>query len=459
MTNKSNSMTETKSMSERLFKHYFMPMRSVSWYKGKGNLKILVKGEGVRVTDSEGKTYIDGASGWQYGAVGHGRTEIGDAIRRQIGEISIVAPEFANLREIELAEKIASLAPGDLTKCSFCNSGSEAVETALKMVRQYHVLNNEPRRHKIITRRGSYHGTTWATMNLTGVYRDALALFEPAMPQVVRVPPPYCYRCELGLEYPSCGLQCAKEIERVIQVEGEGTVAAVVGEPISHSNYVAVPPDEYWPMVRDICNRYGVLLVNDEVIVGFGRTGKWFASEHWNYLPDIIDFAKGVTSGYIPLGGAIATTNVAKVIESSGDIGFFHFPTWGGSPNASAGALANIAIIERENLLENSAKMGEYLLEGFKDRLLHYPIVGEVRGKGLLVGIEMVADKKTRALFPPEADFAYRSFRAMEENGLLARDFISTIILTPPLPINKGECDEIIDIMDRTISGLAKDFG
>ena len=387
---KTTAITNTEAIRKKVFEYYFMPMRSISWYRGKGNLKILVKGEGIRVTDSEGNTYIDGASGWQYGAVGHGRTEIGDAIRAQIDEISIVAPEFANLREIELAEKIASLTPGDLTKCSFCSSGSEAVETALKMARQYHVLNAEPRRHKIITRRGSYHGTTWATMNLTGVYRDALSFFEPAMPQVIRVFPPYCYRCDFGLTYPACDLQCAKEIERVIQVEDETTISAVVGEAISHSNYVAVPPDEYWPLVREICNRHGILLIDDEVIVGFGRTGKWFCCEHYNYLPDILTFAKGITSGYIPCAGAIATPKVAKVIESSGDIGLMHFPTWGGNPNACAGALANIAIIEREKLVENSAEMGKYLLEGFKDCLMSYPIVGDVRGKGLLVGVEMV---------------------------------------------------------------------
>ena len=446
-------------LQERVFKHLFMPLRSVNWYKGKGNLKILVKGEGVRVTDLEGKTYIDGAAGWQYGAVGHGRTEIGDAIRRQIDEISIAAPEFANLREIELAEKLAEITPGDLTKCSFCNSGSESVETALKIAKQYHILNGEPRRHKVITRRGSYHGVTWATMNLTGCYRDILSFFEPALPQVLRVFPPYCYRCDFELIYPGCGLQCAKELERVIKVEGAGTVSAVVGEPISHSNYVTVPPPEYWPMVRDICNQHGVLLVNDEVIVGFGRTGKWFCCEHWDYLPDIINFAKGMTSGYIPCAGAITTPKVAKVIESSGDIGLLHFPTWGGSPNACAGALANITIIERENLVENSARMGEYILEGFKDRLYRYPIVGDIRGKGLLLGVEMVADKKTKAFFAPEVEFAYRAYAKLEQEGMLARDFESTIILTPPLCLTKDDADEIIDIMDRVVGELAKDLG
>lgn len=450
---------EIEKMREKVFKHIFMPMRSVNWYQEVGHLKILVKGEGIRVTDIEGKTYIDGASAWQYGAVGHGRTEIGDAIKKQIEVLAFAAPEYANLREIELAEKLAELTPGDLTKVSFCNSGSESVETAMKIAKQYHVLNGQPRRHKIITRRGSYHGATWATMNLTGVYRNALSFFEPAMPQVVRVSNPYCYRCDFKLTYPSCGLLCAQEIEEVILTEGPETISAVIGDTVSHSNYVAVPPPEYWPMVRTICDKYGVLLINDEVICGFGRTGKWFACSHWDVVPDIMTFAKGITSGYIPCAGAIATTKVAKVVESSEELGLINFPTWGGNPNSCAGALANIAIIEREKLVGNSATQGNYMLEGFKDRFSNYPIVGDIRGIGLLLGIEMVADKKTKALFPPEVKFPFRAFAKLESEGMLARDFESTILLTPPLCITKSDTDEIINIMDRVVTGLAKDLG
>jgi len=448
---------EVERIRKRVFKHIFTSNRSIPWLRGPGHFKVFVKGDGIRVTDIEGRSYIDGAAGWQFGAVGHGRTEIADAIRNQAAKLAIVAPEFINIRCLELAEKLAEITPGDLTKAAFCSSGSEAVETAMKMAKQYHMLNGEPRRYKVISRRGSYHGVTWGAMSIQGVYRDRLSYFEPMVPMAIRVAPPYCYRCDYGLKYPSCDLQCARDIERVIVNEGPEVISAVIGEPVSHSCYVSVPPPEYWPMVRSICDKYGVLLINDCVITGFGRTGKWFSCEHWDCLPDIMSFAKGVTSGYIPLGGVITTPKIASKFEE--DTQFANFPTWGGNPVSSAGALANIAIIEREKLVENSAKMGKRLLEGFKEHLLRHPIVGDIRGIGLMIGVEMVADKKTKEFFKPELRFTDRVFDKLESNGLLARDFKTTIILTPPLCISKSEVDEIIVIMDKVVGELAKNLG
>jgi adenosylmethionine-8-amino-7-oxononanoate aminotransferase len=448
-----------EEVREKVFKHIFMPYRSLPWYKEPGRIKVIVKGEGIRVTDIQGKTYIDGAAGWQFGLVGHGRTEIGDAIRNQAAELAIVAPEFVNIPAVRLAEKLAEITPGNLAKVTFCNSGSEAVESGMKIAKQYHVLNGEPRRHKIIARRGSYHGVTWGSMSLLGVYRNFVSYFEPVMPQTIRVFPPYCYRCDFGLSYPDCNLQCAQEIERIIVNEDPQTISAVVGDTVSHSNGVIVPPPEYWPMVRSICDKYGVLLINDEVICGFGRTGKWFGCEHWDYLPDVIAFAKGITSGYIPCAGAITTPEIATIVESGSEIGLVNFPTWGGNPDSAAGALANIAIIEREKLVENSAKMGKYLLEGFNDRLYRHPIVGDIRGIGLMLGVEMVADRKTKAPFPPEVEFFNRAYKKLEDNGMLARDFQSTIILTPPLCLSKDDADEIIAKMDKIVGGLADDLG
>ena len=456
---KLKEFSDTEGMREDVFKHLFMPARTLSWFREPGHLKFMVKGEGVRITDSEGKTYLDGAAGWQFGAVGHGRIEIGDAIRDQIKDLAIVAPEFANIPATKLAKKLAEITPANLTKTAFCNSGSEADETAMKIAKQYHVLNGEPRRHKIISRRGSYAGWTWAGMSVGGVYRNAFSYFEPMVPMALRVAPPYCYRCDFGLSYPTCELQCAKEIERVIVNEGPENISAVLGEPISHSNFVAIPPNEYWPLVRSICDKYGVLLINDEVITGFGRTGKWFACQHWDYSPDIICFAKGMSSGYIPAAGAITTAKIAEKVESGPFMGLVSFPTWGGNPVSSAGALANIAVIERENLVDNSARMGKYLLEGFKDRFSQRTIVGDIRGLGLLVGIELVADRKTKAYFDSKLNMVYRLFEKMESKGLLTRDFESTIILTPPLCITKSDLDEMIDILDDVISEVAKELG
>jgi len=450
---------ENEKLREDVFKHQFMPYRPLSWFRKPGHLKFIVKGEGVRVTDSEGKTYLDGAAGWQFGAVGHGRTEIGDAISNQIKDVAIVAPEFANVPAAKLAKKLSEITPANLTKIAFCNSGSEADETALKIAKQYHVLNGEPRRHKVISRRGSYAGWTWACMSVAGVYRDSFAYFEPMVPMALRVAQPYCYRCDFGLSYPACELQCAKEIEHVIVNEGPENISVVMGEPVSHSSHVAIPPKEYWPLVRSICDKYGVLLFNDEVITGFGRTGKWFACQHWDYSPDIICFAKGMSSGYIPAGGAATTAKIAEKIESGPYERLVSFPTWGGNPVSSAGVLANIAIIERENLVDNSAKMGKYLADGLRDRLLRHAIVGDIRGIGLLVGVELVADKKTKAYFDSELDISSLLFEKMEGKGLLVRDFESTILLTPPLCVTKTDCDEMINIIGEVISELAKELG
>ncbi|MCP4629372.1 MAG: aspartate aminotransferase family protein [bacterium] len=444
---------------DKIFNHLFLPIRPVSWYKEPGRLKVLTKGDGVHVTDIDGNTYLDGAAGWQYGNVGHGRKEIGEAIKKQIEELAIVAPEFGNIPCANLAEKIAQLAPGDLTKVAFCNSGSEAVETAMKIAKQYHVLNGDPGRFKVISRRGSYHGITWGCMSLMGKMRDMLSQFEPMVPMAIRVPAVYCYRCDYGLSYPSCNLQCAREIERVIENEGSNVISAVIADSASHCTNVTMPPPEYWPLVRSICDKHGVLIIDDEVVVGFGRTGKWFCYEHFNFTPDILCFAKGVTSGYIPLAGAIATTAVASKIDSGTDFGLANLPTWGGNPVSAAGALANIAIMERENLVENSAEVGKHMLEGLQDRLGDHRIVGDIRGLGLMLGVEMVADKKTKAVFSDVDAFVNKAYELMEAYGLIGRDFDTTIVLTPPLNLSKGDADEMVKIIGNIVDDLAKFVG
>lgn len=445
-----------KEATEAAFKYTFIPLRPVTWLRDGEHLKIFVKGDGVRLTDINGKVYIDGAAAWQYGNVGHGRTEIGDAIRDQIAELAIVAPEFINIPRLKLAMKLAEITPGTLTKVAFANSGSEAVEIALKIAKQFHVLNGDLTRFKVIARRGSYHGVTWGAMSVQGALKPLLRYFEPLVPMSRHVAQPYCYRCDYGLEYPSCDLLCAKEIENVIQFEDPMTVSAVLGEPVSHSSNVAIPPPEYWPMVRAICSRYGVLLINDEVITGFGRTGKWFGSMHYDYQPDIIDFAKGVTSGYIPMGGAITTPEIANKFDDSP---FMGLSTWGGNPPSSAAALTNIAIMERENLVENAAKIGKYMLEALKDRLSNSPIVGDIRGLGLMLCVELVADKKTKAFFKPEQNVADRIQDQMEKEGLLSRLFATNIVFSPPLCLSKDDVDEIVTIVGRITDEVTKSLG
>ena len=447
---------EAVELRDEWLEHVFVPLRSTEWLRKEGHYRTFVKGRGVRVTDSLGKTFIDGASGWQYGAVGQGRTEIGEAMLAQMDEVAVVAPEYCAIPVMKLAAKIAELTPGDLSRVAFCSTGSEAVETALKMAKQYHVRQGEPMRHRVIARHGSYHGWTYGCMSVCGNRGLPIKEFEPLAPIGRFVHQPYCYRCELGLDYPSCDVRCARDIETLIQFEGPETVSAVLAEPISHACYVAVPPAEYWPIVRSICDKYGVLLIVDEVITGFGRTGKWFAISHWDVVPDIMTVAKGLTSGYIPAAGTIATTSVSNAFIGGDETPFYQIATWGGSPIAAAGALANIAIIERENLVENSAKMGRVLLDGL-DSLREYPIVGDVRGLGLCACIELVADKKSKAGFAPELAVIDRIYEGIEEGGLLAREFGSNILLTPPLPISQGEVEEVVAILDRVIATIAQE--
>jgi len=452
---KKEPTNEEEQIRKETFEHLIYPYRSREFLQKPGGLKTFIKGEGVRLTDIEGRTFINGAAAWQFCDVGDGRIEIGDAIRNQIVELVGVAAEYNNIPRVRLAAKLAELVSGNLSKVAFCNSGSEAVETALKMARQYHVLNGEPTRFKVIARRGSYHGWTWGVMSIGGAIRNLIADFEPLGLMTRHVAQPYCYRCDYGLQYPGCNILCAKEIENVIKFERPNTFSAVIGEVVSHSANVCPPPAEYWPMVRSICDKYELLLIDDEVITGFGRTGKWFGYMHYDYVPDILTFAKGVTSGYIPLGGAITTPKIASKFE--GSVPFSSFPTWGGNPVSASGALANIAIIEREKLVENSARMGVYLLEGLRN-LLKYPIVGDVRGIGLMCAVEMVADKKTKAFFKPELGIHERVFAKMEKEGLLCREFETTIILTPPLCITKNDIDEIVVIMEKVISEVGKEL-
>lgn len=451
-------MEDTNKMREQALEHVFVAMRATDWLREAGHLKTFVKGSGVRITDMEGKTFIDGAAGWQFGAVGHGRTEIADAVRDQMLDIAISAPEFTNIPEIKLATKIAELAPGDLNKVAFCNSGSEAVETGMRLAKEYHLHGGQQRKHKVIARRGSYHGWTWGAMTVNGARWLAFQDFEPLVPMGRFVTQPYCYRCDFNMEYPGCGVQCAKEIETVIKFENPETVSAVIGEPVSHSTPAAVPPPEYWPMVREICDKYDVLLINDEVITGFGRTGKWFACMNWNIVPDIITFAKQVTSGYVPMGGAITTKRVAAKFEGGDDKKYFQISTFGGNPSSSVAALTNVGIIEREGLVQNSAEVGKYLLDGLQG-LRKSPIVGDVRGLGLFCAVEMVADKTTKAHFENEKQVSDKITHALEQEGLLARAFGTTVVFTPPLCLSKSDAEEIVGIMERVVSAVAKGEG
>ncbi len=450
---------EVKNLQESALEHLWVYLREPSDMAEKGDPTIFVSGKGVHVTDALGNTSIDGMSGLWLKNVGYGRTEIADAAYQQMLKLTYMPLGTTTEPTVRLAEKVASITPGDLSRCFFTSGGSEANETAMKLSRAYFKRVGEPTRYKFISRKGSYHGATFGTLALGGTAGFPKSDFEPLLGDSYHVPQPNPYRCEFGGETPEeCAELCVAAIENEIKFQGPQTVAAVVAEPVSSPFGAVVPGPNYWPMLREICDRYGVLLIADEVITGFGRTGKMFACEHWGITPDMMTVAKGITSGYIPMGGAILRKPIADAFVGSPGAAFRHVITFGGHPVAAAAALKNIEIIEREGMVENSASMGAYLLDGLKELKEKHRIIGDVRGLGLMCGMELVKDRETKESFPPEADLATRLTQGFSDNGVLLRGGDAMNIM-PPLCVTSGEIDEILLVMDRVIGDTAKDLG
>ena len=446
MVDTENIETLRKSALEHLWMH------NQDWVEMAEEIgpSIMVGGEGIRVTDAEGKTWIDVHGGYASVNVGYGRTEIADAAREQMLKLSYFPQGTTTEPLVKLAEKLAQIAPGSLERSWPVTGGSEANETAIKIARAYHKRMGEPGRYKIISRRGSYHGALGAVMWMGGG-ADRTDI-EPAFPGMIYGPQPNPYRCELGGETPSeCATRCAEAIEKLILDHGPKTIAAMIAEPVASTP--AVPGDEYWPMIRQICDKYGVLLISDEVICGFGRTGKMFAMEHFDVVPDIMTVAKGVISSYLPLAAAIATREVADVF-AGGDNIFRQALTFGGHPVTAAAALKNIEIIENEGMVQNSADTGEYFLDQLEQLMDEHPIIGDVRGIGLLVGIEIVADRESKITFPAELKIGKRLTQKFRKNGLILKAGPSTIGMGPPLCTTPSDVDDIVAAMDRAIGEL-----
>jgi adenosylmethionine-8-amino-7-oxononanoate aminotransferase len=433
--------------------HFWPHARKAGDLSNETGVKIVTHGQGVWVEDAEGNWWFDTLSGMWLKNVGHGRQEIADAVHRQMREISYSPDGTVSPAAIRLAARVAALAPDKGSRVFFVSGGSEGVETALKMAKKYHRNRGEPGRFKFISRRGSYHGATHGCLSLGGGGSNTGVEYGPLLSGSIRVQGPDQYRCPFGQEGAWCSLECAREIERAILNEGPGTVAAVIGEPISAAAGVHIPHPEYWPTVREICDRYGILLICDEVITGFGRTGKMFATEHWGIVPDITVVAKALTSGYLPIGAAIATKHVADTFLTSDKAAFNHRFTFGGHPAACAAGLANLAIIEREWLVEQSAQLGSYLYDELQ-LLSRHPIVGQVRGGlGLLAAVEIVKDRDTREPFPASAGLSKLADRLMARHGLLGRGG-NIFYLAPPLSVTRGEIDYLVAQLDAVLTDL-----
>jgi taurine-pyruvate aminotransferase len=419
---------------------------------------VVTGGEGSTIFDADGTGYLDAMAGLWCVNIGYGRTELAEIAAEQMRQLSYFPHTAMNVPAAELAEKINGLMGGGY-HTYFVNSGSEANEAGFKIARQYmkHEYPEEYR-FKTVSRYFAYHGTTLATLDAGGM-GERKAKFEPFSGDFVHVAPPYCYRCPFGLSYPSCGLACVKNMETTILGEGPETVAEVIVEPIMSGVGVAVPPDEYLPEVESLCRKYGILLHVDEVINGFGRTGKMFAHQHYGVSPDIIAVAKGISSAYLPIAATVVKNTVFDSFygDPAENRQVAQVNTYGGHPAAAAVALRNIEIMEAERLVDRATETGTYLIDGFRG-LLSHKIVGDVRGKGLLVGVELVQDRTTKE--PVSTADITKIVDFCRDRGLLVgragggRRYGNTITLCPPLVITRAECDRIVDTLDRALGTL-----
>ena len=419
------------------------------------NPVIFVRGEGALLWDAHGKEYIDALSSLWNVAVGHGRKELADVAAEQMAELAFANAYtgYSNVPAIRLAERLMSLVYSNMRAVFFCNSGSEAVEGAFKVARFYWHLRDQPDKVKIISRREAYHGGTLGATAAVGLPPFQVG-FGPMLEGFVNTETCYPYRCGHCKGFDDCNLECADDIEQAILREGPETVAAVIGEPVHGAGGVIPPTPGYWPRVREICDRHDVLLIADEVITGFGRTGRWFALDHWNVQPDIMAVAKAITSAYVPLAGFIVSDRIHEAMLSAPATSkFMHGYTNAGHPTACAVALRNLQIIEDESLIEQAAGLGERLRQGLAS-LREHPHVGEVRGIGLLAAVELTADKATKAPFPPSDQVGPRILREMRERGVITRVKGDSILLAPPFVTEPEQIDRIVQVVGDAISAV-----
>jgi len=434
--------------------HGFVPLGQ---HRDQG-VPVFVKGEGVYLWDDQGRRYIDGLSSLWNVHVGHGRKEIVRAVTEQMHKLAFAPTLIGPTAEptIELAAKLTEMAPEGLSRVMFTSGGSEANESMIRLVRCYWKAQGEPQRTRFVTLNQAYHGSSSGAAMLTGIpiFNQQM---EPGLPGVVHIVRPHCYRCELGKTYPACQLACADELEQVVLREGPETIGAFVVEPIQGVGGVIVPPAEWLTRVRAICSKHGILMVCDEVIMGFGRTGSMFACSSMGVTPDILILAKGITSGYLPLGAMLFQEDIFQTLLKGGDSAFNHGYTYTGHPAACAAALANLEIIEREELVERARGMGGYLLAGL-ETLRGIPIVGDVRGRGLVAAVELVRDQETKEQFPADLEVGRRVFAEALANGLVTRVCaVHTIALCPPLVVTEEQLDEMIGILRRALAKVAAD--
>jgi len=426
---------------------------------------LAVRGEGVYLFDAEDKKYLDACGGPAVVTIGYGVSEVVNALATQAARLPYVhSSQFHTQAAEELAALLCAQAPEALrtARVYFTSGGSEATETAIKLVRQYWLERGQPQRYKILSRWQSYHGATLAALSLSGNERRRRP-YTPLLTDFGHISACYCYRCPLGLAFRACQLACAHELEEAIVRADPATVAGFILEPIVGATTGAVPPADYLATIRQICDKYELLLIADEVLTGVGRTGKFLAGQHWNLTPDLILLGKGLTSGYAPLGAVLVTEKVWRAV-AAGSGAFEHGFTYQGHPISVAAGLAVQGYIRKLNLVEQAAARGEYLAQRLES-LRELPAVGDLRGKGLLQTVEFVAERPTRAPFPPEVKFSERLFDALGARGVLVYPMKGTangwagdhIMLAPPFVISESQLDFLVEQLGQVIGQLARE--
>ena len=438
---------------------YILPHFASNAELAKGGPKIFVRGEGCYLYDIDGNRYLDTFASLLTTICGHHRPEIAAAIDEQLKQLEFF-PNYVDtftVPLVELGRKLAEIMPGDLSVSFFVNSGSEANETALKMARQYHVERGETRRYKVVGRRHSYSGTTLGGISATGIpwFRE---YFEPLLPGCIFAPAARCNECELKLDPKTCGLACFRAMEEMIKWEGPESISAIIMDPIPGSNIgYPLPPKGYLKAVREMCDRYGILLIFDEVQTGFGKTGKWFACDHWGVVPDIMTIGKGFTGGYIPLAATVTTPKVADVFRKEPGRELRSGSTYGGHTVACAATLANIDIIQKGRLVQKAAKVGKYLEKRLR-ALAKYPIVGDVRGIGMLWAVELMADPKKKVKLDAKLGVGSWIREYCWKRGMILRNNGDILVYAPALVMTEQQVDDMLDLTEDAISAAVKHY-
>jgi len=419
---------------------------------------VISHGEGCYLYDTDGKRYLDACGGAMVVNIGHGIPEIAQVMQEQVGRVAFAhRGQFSNAPLQRLAALVAEMAPAGLDLFFPVCGGSEAVETAIKLAHKYHRDRGRPEKRRVIARWQSYHGNTLGALSASG-FSMRRAQYASLLIDFPHIAPMYCYRCPFGTAYPACGLACANDLERIIRQEGAHTLSAFIAEPlVAAAGGAPVPPRDYFARIREICDRYDVLFISDEIVTGFGRTGRTFAIQHWDTVPDLIVVAKGMSSGYAPLAGVIVKRAIAETIRDASGL-FPHGYTYGGNPVGAAVGVCVLEYLRKHQLIERAAEMGVYLHERLATLRVH-PSVGDVRGLGLLAGIEFVRDRATKAPFDPVTGYGLAVVQEATRRGLLVYPGTGSVdgvagdhvLLAPPFIITREQIDTAVGLLDETL--------